>query len=78
MEIKFTSHAVERSLERLDLTGVELLKHLRLRFKDKPHKLIKDGIHLVRTKVKRQTIVLTMDGNKIITVFKQPINYVNR
>lgn len=74
MEIKFTSHAVERSLERLDLTGVELLRLLKFKFKDKPHKLIKEGLHYVRLKIKKQTIILTMNGNIIITVFKQQKN----
>lgn len=74
MELKFTSHAVERSLERLDLTGVELLRMLKFKFKHNPEKLIKQGIHLVRLKINKQTIVLTMNGNIIITVFKQRKN----
>ena len=71
MEIKFTSHAVERSLERLNLTGVELLRLLKFKFKHNPDKLLKKGIHYVRLKIKKQTIVLTINGNIIITVFQQ-------
>lgn len=67
MDIKFTSHSIERSLERLGLTGVELF-HL-IKKKVKPNKINKKGIHYIW--IKGKGIRLTMNGNKIITVWKQ-------
>lgn len=66
MKVEFTSHAVERSLERLGLTGVELTNLIKN--KVKPEKIQKKGVHHVW--IKGKGIQLVMNGNKIITVWK--------
>lgn len=73
MKIEFTSHSVERSLERLGMTGVELNNYLQKqigREKIKPEKIFKKGIH--HYWLKGKGIRLTLNTNILITVWKKP------
>lgn len=72
MEIKFTSHSVERSLERIGMTGVELNNYIRQQInngKIKSDKIFKKGIH--HYWLKGQGIRLTLNTNILITVWKK-------
>lgn len=72
MKIKFTSHSVERSLQRVGLTGVDLnrmITDLIKKGKIKEEKIFKDGIH--HYWIKGKGIRLTFNGNILITVVKK-------
>jgi len=73
MKIEFTSHSVERSLERVGLTGVELNKLIQTKIsrnKNISRKIFKEGVH--HYWIKGTGIKLTLNGNILITVWKKP------
>lgn len=75
MKIKYTSHSVERSLERIGLTGVELNMHIArsiVRGHIKPNRIFRDGIHNFTFKIKGQKIKLILNKNVLITVWAYP------
>ena len=73
MKLEFTSHAVERSLERTGMTGVELnniIQNKISRNKNIANKIFKKGIHFYW--IKGTGIRLTLNGNILITVWQKP------
>lgn len=73
MKIKYTSHSVERSLQRLGMTGVDFNRQILdsiEKGKIKTDKLFKQGLHHYWIKLNGKRIRLTLNTNILITIWK--------
>jgi len=69
MELIITSHAIERSLERLNMTGVQLYRHLKQHIQEKHLKYEKPrAIHVggIKVVIKENTIITVYPRFKVV------------